>query len=206
LNNYGLVNWDDEVKRGQPIEILQVENTDRSGTHTYSIRVLHEFGKGSGYLNPQKIQEIWKHAKEFEVLFSDHTRGRFEVFMDVLLNPASVWLEIFRLSDEQSIGLIVLTHVLPHFDAHGHFTFWDSIAGGRQGLVLQVAKILFKVYDLRRMSAQVPKYQPGVIRFVKKLGFKEEGEKREAVLYKGEWVPAILLGLLESELREALHG
>ncbi len=188
------------------MEILRVENTDRSGTHTYSIRILHEFGRGSGYMNPTKIKEIWEHAKEFDILFTDHTRGDFTVFMDILMNPTSVWLEIYRETDDRSIGLFILSHVLPNYDAQAHFTFWDSIAGGRQDLILQAAEVLFKAYNLRRMSAHVPKYMAGVIRFVKKLGFKEEGEKREAFLKNGEWVPAILLGLLESELREILHG
>lgn len=183
-------------------EIFQVECVDRSGENIYSVRLLHEFGIGNGYLNPKKISDIWRQASKHPVLFSDYTEGRIEPFLELLTNPRSVWFEVVRVEDDLTIGAAYVDRVIPGFDAQGHFAVWDSIANGRQLIFQKIMDWLFNRYQLRRISCAVPPYQAGTIRFAKSLGFKQEGERREAVVYKGKWFPLIEFGILRSEMFE----
>jgi len=186
-------------------EIMQVKCKDRTGDHKYSIRMLQEFGKNWGYLTNDKIAQLWAEVRKFDVLFSDYTRGKAEPFLDALFNPGSVWLEIFRLTDQRPIGAAYITNVIPHYDAKGHFTLWDKVGSGREPIFWDIMAWLMVRYDLHRITVEIPPYQSGVIRFTKKMGFRPEGEKREAVLHKGKWMPLLIFGLLRSELEEIIY-
>jgi RimJ/RimL family protein N-acetyltransferase len=185
-----------------PREIFAVQCSDRSGDHMYSVRLLHEFGVGDGYFNPRKVSELWSIARQNEVLFSDYTAGKVEPFLAILMNPASVWLEIFRITDDKPVGVAYISNVIPKFDAKGHFAVWDRIAGGREEIFWRIMEWMFEQYNLRRISAEAPVYQSGVIRFTKKLGFKAEGTKKDGVLHKGKWMPLILFGITVEDFQQ----
>lgn len=184
-------------------EILRVRCEDRSGVNDYSVRILHEFGQGSGYLNPKKIADIWRQISKYPVLFSDYTEGKIEPFLAILMNPNSVWFEVYNETTDRTVGAVYVDRVIPGFDAQGHFAVWDSVANGRQPIFWGIMEWLMERYGLRRLSCGVPPYQAGTIRFAKSLGFKQEGERREAVIYKGRWFPLIEFGILRDELEEA---
>lgn len=162
-----------------------------------------------GYVNhaitPQKIAELWAEAKQYDVLFSDYTRGKLEPFIDLLMDARGAWWEITKGEDDQVVGAIYLTNVVPGFDASAHFTFWDSVASGRDQLMLFMAEYVMDRYDLQRITAKLPVYQKGVIRFISRLGFEKEGEIRQAVLHKGKWLPMALYGLVREDLDRKLQ-
>lgn len=178
-------------------EVLEMEG--------YSIRVLHEFGSRREYMTADKIGELWREFKQHDILFMDEIKGNVEAFIDIMLNPRSVWLEIFSIEHNKPIGIASLSKVIPGFDAEGHFVFWDA-GRGRENLTLHIASWLFNRYKLRRITAMVPLNHKGVIRFIKRLGFQEEGVKREGTLRHGKWIDLVIFGLLRSELEEALNG
>lgn len=182
------------------ISITQVECHDRTGEHLYEARLLQEFGQNDGYLNAQKIAELWGMAKKFDTLFSDYTEGKIEPFLAVLMNPRSVWFEIYRLGEQPGpVGVAYISSVIPFYDAKAHFAVWDSVGSGREPIFWSLMDWVFTRYSLHRMSVEVPPYQHGVIRFVRRLGFIEEGERREAVLSKGKWSSLLEFGLLKSD-------
>jgi RimJ/RimL family protein N-acetyltransferase len=186
-------------------EILRIKCDDgRTGEHEYSVRILHEFGKG--FLTPAKISQIWRRIKDYPVLFSDYTQGSAEAFLAVLFNPSSVWLEIIRLGDEDElIGVVYISRVIPRYDAMGHFAVWDGIASGRQKIFHYIMGWIFEKYELHRLSAEVPVYQKGVCRFAERhLAMKREGVRREGILHKGEWRDMLQFGLLKGELDELM--
>ncbi len=186
------------------IEILRFPVSDRSGEYEMSVRLLQKFGELTPYLDKKKIAELWQLSSQHEVLFSDHTDGKVEPFLDVLFHPRSIWYEFFRLDSEEPVGVAYVSRVIPYYDADAHVSFWDGIASGRQPVVWQMMDHVFEEFRLQRMSAAIPVYQSGTIRFVKKLGFKEEGEKREAVVRNGEWFSQALFGITRSELEEVM--
>lgn len=187
-------------------EIFQLGLEDRKGRHRVSVRLLQEFGEGNEYLSPEKIQELWMEYQKHDVLFSDYTKGKLEPFLMVLMDDRSVWFEVYDLTFEKPIGVMMISNVVPGFDARGHFAFWDGVGSGREELVWRMMEWFFDKYNLHRMTARVPPYQRGVIRFVERLGFKKEGEMREAAPYKGEWVPLELFGILLREFKEIYDG
>lgn len=192
------------------IELFSLRCKDRSGEQDYSVRILHEFSQKDEYFNAQKVSEIWSKAREHDVLFSDYTAGKVEPFLTAIMNPNSVWFEIYRTSGEPgSVGVGYITHVIPKFDAKAHFAFWDRIASGREDIIWAIMGWLFIRYELHRLTAEVPKYQSGTIRFVKGLGFQHEGEIREAIIHKGSWMPLLIFGMTVGDfyhLMEEKHG
>ena len=171
----------------------------------YSVRVLHEFGVRKEYMTSAKIGELWNEFKIHEVLFMDEIKGDPEAFIDIMLNPRSVWLEVFSLEHDKPVGVMSLTRVIPGFDADAHFVFWDGRGRGKERLSLRVAKWLFARYRLHRMTAMVPLNQKGTIRFMKRLGFEEEGTKREGTLRHEKWIDLAIFGILLPEMEEALN-
>lgn len=189
--------------------VATVEATDRKfGEQTYEVYMIHEFGMPRGeFINPRKfkkkIADMFVESSKHDVLFSDFTKGNLESFVTLFLNPRSVWFEIRRVMDQKIIGGAYLTDVILHFDADGHFTVWDSIGAGREPIFLELMRFVMRRYNLKRLSAWVPAYQSGTIRMAKRLGFQEEGRKRDAILHKeGEWVESILFGILWEELND----
>ena len=187
------------------MKLYEVACSDRSGEHTYDINLIHEFGKFSPeFQTPDDIKkkaiELYIESSQHEVLFSDYTRGDLSSFLVVFMNPRGVWLEVTRQTDNMIIGSMYLTQVITKFDANAHFTFWDSIARGREPIILKGLEFAFERYDLERVSVEVPIYQSGVIRFVRRMGFVEEGTKRHTTIHKGVWVDSVLFGYLREEL------
>jgi RimJ/RimL family protein N-acetyltransferase len=188
------------------IELLRTPVSDRSGDYEMSVRLLQKFGELTPYLDRKKIAQLWKLSSQHEVLFSDHTDGKVEPFLDTLFHPRSIWYEFFRLDTEEPVGVAYVSRVIPFFDADAHIAFWDGIASGRQPVVWEALLGLFDEFRLRRVSAAIPIYQTGTIRFVKKLGFQEEGQKREAVVRNEEWFPQVLFGITREELEEVMNN
>jgi RimJ/RimL family protein N-acetyltransferase len=57
----------------------------------------------------------------------------------------------------------------------------------------------FGVYDLHRIELEVYSYNSRAIRAYEKLGFKQEGIRRESLYYNHEYHDTIIMGLLKSE-------
>lgn len=66
-------------------------------------------------------------------------------------------------------------------------------------------KWAFVTRGLHRVGIDVFEYNDGAYRLYKKLGFKDEGRRRDFVYFQGRWYDDIKLGMLEDEWRE-LYG
>lgn len=189
--------------------VARKSREDKSGA-LFQVRLIHEYGNFiPKYNSPRKIKEktaeLYLKASQFDVLFYDDTNKSLTAFMAVFLDPKGTWMEVVRAEDDEVIGALYLTQILPGFDAHGHFTFWDGLASGREGIIWDTMKWVFDRYDLRRLSSEVPPYQKGVMRFMGRLGFAEEGEKVEAIQHDGEWQSLHLYGITRGEFEEILE-
>jgi len=186
-------------------EIARVKFTDRGGERDVSVRVLQGLGTASKYLTPNKIRELWLEYSKHDVLFSDYTRGKVEPFITSILNPRSFWFELFDNESSRPIGIASITDIIPKYDAKGHFAFWDRIGSGREKLIWTLMDICFQEFDLHRMSAEIPAYQRGTIRSTKRLGFSQEGEKKESIFHKGAWMNTIIFGITVDEFKEVTN-
>jgi len=169
-----------------------------------NVNLLHELG--SGDMSPEKVRDIWLSYSKHAELFSDTTDGSFEIFFDVLTDPRSIWFELEDVESGMTLGVMSVSRIIPGFDAWGHFAIWNGKARGKEKIILGLMSLIFEKYRIHRMSCEIPAHQKGVSRFIKRLGFKEEGVRREGVLKKGSWVDMLMFGMVESELEEALNG
>lgn len=170
----------------------------------YAVFLLQQFGEATEYLTPDKIQELWIEFSKHDTLFSDYTRGKVEPFLDVLFHPGAAIAEIYNLSKGAPYGVMMLTRVIVGFDALAHFTVWDSRAKGKELLFLQMMRYWMGEFNLHRLSAEVPGHMTGVIRFARRLGFVEEGIRREGNLHKGAWMDMTMFGILRSEVEQKI--
>ncbi|PLR99256.1 GNAT family N-acetyltransferase [Bacillus sp. T33-2] len=59
----------------------------------------------------------------------------------------------------------------------------------------------FGVYNLHRIELEVYSYNARAIRAYEKLGFKQEGIKRESIYYNHKFHDTIIMGMLKSEFQ-----
>lgn len=173
---------------------------DSTNGHKLEGRLLQEFGATDEYMGPEKIAQLWSVFSQHDVLFTDYTNGKFEPFLLNLMNPRSIWVEMFDTDVDAPVGVMMVTNVIINFDAEGHFAVWNSQARGKEELCLMMMRYCFERYNLHRMTAKIVPYMRGTIRFAKRLGFVEEGEMREAVVREGKWFSLQMFGITRDEL------
>jgi hypothetical protein len=192
------------------MQLIRERITDKSGTYDYDVVLLHEFGRLSAkYSDPSvifpKVQELFVKSRKYPTLFSDYTEGDPEAFITIFFNPRSVWLEIQRTIDSESVGVMCLAQVILNHDATCHLALWDSIFSGREKLLFRAMEWAMERYNLVRLSAEIPITHHGFRgRLTKRLGFKEEGTKRKAIRREDQWLPLVLYGLTDDDLAEHL--
>lgn len=186
--------------------------SDRSGEEYYVVKLLYQLGVPGPQFReePQtflrKIGEVYVTASKFDILFSDYSKGDPELFVRQFLNPRGAWFSVEKQSTGEEVGVLYLTELNPYWDAFAHISFWDSILPGREPVIWDTAQWVMETYALPRLSAEVPTYQKHFNRFVRKLGFREEGLKRQAGLREGKRVDHYLYGMLANELKEVRNG
>lgn len=172
----------------------------------YSVRLLQKFGSPDPYLTAEKIRDIWIQYSQHDTLFSDYTEGKVKPFLEMLLNPRAIIAEVFDMEDEIPIGALMLTSVIPNFDAMAHFTLWDSKGRGREPVFIAMMNLWMDEFNLHRLSVEVPKPQSGVIRFIQRLGFTQEGIRREGTIHTGKWLDLVMFGILRTEVQDHFKG
>ena len=64
----------------------------------------------------------------------------------------------------------------------------------------------FEKLDLHRISLEVYDFNPRAKRAYEKAGFVEEGRRRDALLWDGEWIDAIVMSILATEWQHHHSG
>ncbi len=134
----------------------------------------------------KQVEELEKEADETRSLFLFTVRARSD---DRLLGFARLdWLEWSHGSARLSLGIGD-----PGERGRGFGT--EAL-----DLVLQYA---FEELNLFRLSALVPEYNTGALRFFERTGFCEEVRRRAALNRGGQRWDMVHLGLLQAEWRQA---
>lgn len=90
-------------------------------------------------------------------------------------------------------GILLLTKVIPGYDAMCHFAFFDRALFGRTALMRRVIGQAFERFGLERLSAEIPEHLGPLIDFARrKLHFRYEGEvaAAKAGLPRSRWAAA----------------
>jgi RimJ/RimL family protein N-acetyltransferase len=154
-------------------------------------------------LTRANLLKFYEKAQKHRVLFSDDVNGDFKKFCEVFISQCThgeihghglLWVI------DDFVGVYYITHIT-ELDAQVHFTFFDGRFKGRTDLTREMLSYGFKKYGFARLSVEVGYYVPQpVFRFILDLGFKQEGRRRKAVMYKGELFDVACFGILREDL------
>jgi RimJ/RimL family protein N-acetyltransferase len=153
------------------------------------------------------LRRFWELASKHRVLFTDEINGNFQEFMKVFIsiegmNPDTLRARGLVWVIDDFVGVFYMTHIT-HTDAVVHYSFFDAQHSGREVLVQEMIKYVFKEYGLRRLSTEIGMYASRhVFGFVERIGFRREGRRRKSVLYKDAWFDTKLYGILREEVEE----
>jgi len=115
-----------------------------------------------------------------------------------LSDPDSEVWEVWTDDDSPTLtGVIYLDRKVPGCDARVHYLFFDGKLSDKGALLRQ----MIEQHGTRfhRLTVEVPTHAYALAHHVKKLGFVEEGRKKEAIMWRGKWWDVIILGRLMGE-------
>lgn len=149
------------------------------------------------------LKQLWEKSKEHRILFTDDLNGDFNKFCSVFMsrdinnNLSSnglLWVV------DDFVGCLFMSGI-GNREALLHFSFFDGRL--RFDISRKMIDYIFNEYGLDRLNAEiVPFASQRVFNFIESLGFKREGRKRKAIIYKEEKFDLILYGLLREEFKE----
>lgn len=154
-------------------------------------------------LTPENLQTFWEKSRQFKYLFDKNVNDDFRKFCELFLyNGPNGELQpngLFWLVDD-FVGVFYMTRIVPSVDAEVHYTFFDRRHRGRHQLALEMIQYVFRKYNFRRLSVEIPLYSTEhTFRFIDALGFKKEGRKRKAIWHNDDWFDVALFGILKEE-------
>lgn len=152
-------------------------------------------------LTPEKLLWLWKEMNGYKALFSDTTKGDVANFMTLVQLPDSYWLEV--LEGGKPVGIIYWTDMCDLISAQVHVIFWDRKLGEKVELCREVARHFFRTFPHHRIEAVLPVTYHPTLKLAKKIGFVQEGIKRQSKVMDGKRVNEVIFGLLDSEIRES---
>ncbi len=114
-------------------------------------------------------------------------------------------LAVERRSDGAVVGRVALKEVQLGPESRAILAYWMDPSVWGAGIASEAAHALclagFGQLPLHRIEAEVFAFNVRSQRLLRALGFRKEGEAREAIRYRGRWVSAWNFGLLRGELR-----
>ena len=152
------------------------------------------------------LRRFWEHASKFRVLFSEEVKD-FHTFCEYFMSMEGETLSahglFWRVDD--FVGVYYMTHIEKN-DALIHYSFFDRRHRGRQELTRMMIRYVFDKYGFRRLSAAIPHFANtenektlGAFQFIRQVGLKQEGIKRKAIMFNGDWFNVANFGVLKEE-------
>lgn len=150
----------------------------------------------------ERLRELWELLKPFDTLFGDFVNGDFEHFvrMFVMQDSNGVPVPTGLFWDIDDVGMFSLTEIKPLDSGLAHFLFWDQKFKGREELCRGMIRYAFETYKFHRVRTEVGLFAPHTLNAVKRIGFVQEGRKRQAVMYKGDWFDVNTYSILKEDL------
>ncbi len=152
-------------------------------------------------LSMDKLSRIWRMLKRSRTLFSDLTINDVPNFIAAVTSSNSLWFEVRE--DGVLIGIIWFGEMHQITDCLAHMVFFDRKPAEKKELCVLVVKWMFENFPLERMTVTPPVMYVRTVRFLKDVGFKQEGLKRRASLIGGRWWDQAMFGITRIEV-EAL--
>ena len=181
----------DSVSETSPV------NVDGDNLHTSSSPTDHtgQLSWKPLVLTREKIASLWEKFKQFPVMFDDLTKGDYNLYINALMSPNSLFYEI---GDE--VGIAAATNINLRVDAVVHLIMFDRRLRGREEVILEILDDVFTRGRLARVTAAFPANRTTTRKLVERLGFAHEGTLRNGMLIDGLYEDVIIYGLLREEM------
>jgi RimJ/RimL family protein N-acetyltransferase len=142
----------------------------------------------------ENITRTWVEMNKFPILFDDFKRGDFKYFMSLFMDPDNLILQC------GDYGLARVRGIQPGGNCEIHLTFWDRRFKGRQEDCRMGLRWLFYHFKLERATIIIVESSKAAIKFIRTLGFQQEGVLRRSFLFRGEYLNSIIFGILKEEV------
>lgn len=155
--------------------------------------------------NVEYLKSLWLAMSACRTLFSDITRGNVNNFYQLIASPDAMWFEVVDDVDTL-VGIMYITGILNVVDCDVHLIILDKRPAEKLPVIKATVAHLFDTLPLHRMTATIPRIYRATWRLAKKIGFVEEGCKRESLLMDGRWCDEIILGLRYEDFLNGKHN
>lgn len=150
------------------------------------------------------LRTFWNKSLRYPTLFEKEVNEDFNAFLNIFvsINQATnditghglVWYI------DDFVGVFYMDKI-SNYDATVHFSFFDGRIRGRDLLAREMIKYVFEHYGFQRLTCEIPGFVNEVSRrFVKHIGFTQEGVKRSSSPYQGKYYDCGIYGILRSEV------
>jgi RimJ/RimL family protein N-acetyltransferase len=146
-------------------------------------------------MSGDEMKWLWERILTQDYAFDDFSRGKWEWFCYMLADPR---YKFFKIGDS---GLFLVENPEEGKTCGIHFVVWDrnySLQRDKSAPI-ELLDWLFYNVKVHRVQGNIPIYNKLAPRFVLSMGFKYEGELREAVLWKQQYHAVAIYGLLERD-------
>ena len=155
----------------------------------------------------ENVRRFWELARHFKYIFDRDVQDDFALFCEMIFSQdpkgGVTSNGLFWVVDD-FIGIFYMTNIVPGVDAKVHYLFFDRRHNGRVELVQEMVKYVFRKYNFRRLSVDLPFYSSKhTFNFLNQIGFTKEGRKRKAIWHNDDWFDVAIFGILKEE---ALNG
>ena len=151
-------------------------------------------------LDHQKLEWLWAEMQKYPSLFSDLTQHNENVFLDMIEDKFTYFLEIIN-DNEETVGLFYVTELYKGIDASVHLLFFDRKPSEKAELCKEILLHVFDKFPyLHRLTATIPSIYHATIRLAKRIGFVQEGTKRQSLMIKHKWCDEVIFGTIAGEL------
>lgn len=110
---------------------------------------------------------------------------------------------LLNTNPDTPIGEIVLNDIDTHNQSASYRVALYSTRHYNKGIGTQATRLIleyaFMTLNLHRVELEVFAFNPRALRMYEKCGFIREGIKRDALLWDGEFVDAIVMGILKPD-------
>ncbi|SDP89562.1 GNAT family N-acetyltransferase [Lentzea jiangxiensis] len=127
------------------------------------------------------------------------TLADYEAYVERTLNDPNRYTRAIT-EDGEFLGEVVLT-INPHNRSAGlRIAMWDGFGKGfGTAAIRHVLDHAFGELDLHRVDLEVYEFNERAIHVYSKLGFREEGRLRDALLWDGVFHDAIVMSILSTD-------
>jgi RimJ/RimL family protein N-acetyltransferase len=162
-------------------------------------------------LGPEHLEGTWTALQNAESMrltgtHTAFTRAQIQEWLAGLatMDGRADWAIILE-QDGTHIGEVVLNDYDPDNRSIGFRIALNADSRFGHGYGTEVTRAVvahaFDVIGVHRIGLEVYAFNPRAQRVYEKCGFRVEGRMRDALLWNGEWIDAVVMGMLSTDPR-----